>query len=552
MSKFTISQLKYQIEYFYLIPVNQIADDICSEISNYKNIKNEVLLDIVFKHVYKGASLYYDFIDGDIYHTFFKENPGSPLRCGLCKLLYFSIQNNCILNAYFGELASSSITIKLSGKNMPLASKYITDLIGTSHVPKQLRGEVDSQFFNNRKRIYKKDLSQGTYTCKIIESLNLSDNKNDRFPIMILQYLSPAANFLFLQDACSKFGRSLLNNENKKPDDEQAQVDRLLDKYKKVWNEYTKCQMNYSVPIDKLIFQSEIENIFGFSFFSSIYSKLDEIHRMEGSNSKCLKDLEGQPFNNIILQIANLPIFFGKSLFFRYICYAFESSENIDSSYFEEHAKDIATCNPTSLPKSLQIISGLELMDKFFTILRCISLPVLFSLWKVVIHELELRGLFTVQTSDLYKEYLEKNIDMLTYNYNSLSDDKITLFSKECLQQEITFDNSFLRSKLIGKNTTTGIDQKYIFPYGVSLYLKETMHQLLHDYCNLNSLKDLRVPLFFLSGDDLTAYNPLSSPITSLQFISKNYNDLRNYQVKSFLIEHRNSIYKYLFSKEQT
>lgn len=535
MNNDTFTQLKHQLEYFYLIPVDQIVD----KIRNHSNIKNGTSLNTIFEYVYKGASHYYDFIVANINHTFFNENYGEPLRVGLCQLLYLSMQNNCILNAYFDKLALASEPLELSGKNVPLIKNLITNLITGNKKPLRLRGEVDSQFFNNRKGIYKNDLIQNIYTNAIIDALNISENKDEIYPIYILQYILPAANFLFMTDACSKFGRSL------------ASKMKILEKYKNLWKKYTEVQQDYSLSIDKLIFQAEMESIFGFHFFASIYSNLKSIHQMEVSEFKCLKDLEGQLFNDIILQIANLPVFYGKSLFFRYICYAFTNSSNIDFSYFEESANSIATSLSPPLPKAQQVINGLNLMNKFFKILSSVSLPVLFSLWKVVIHELELKNFFTENINDIYTKYLEDNLDMLTYDYDRLSDENICKLYAKRLRQNALFDNTFLRSNIITTDIAVDNDQQNFFSCSASSYLYENMQNLLYAYCNLDSLKNFRCASFFLTRDELSTYSPLSHLITSLQYIPEGYDTHDTYRKKSFLMNFRDSLlFEYILSQE--
>lgn len=535
-------ELKNQLEYFYLIPVDQIVNAITKEISNCKNPDSEFILNTVFKHVFKGATYYYDFIVTNINHTFFNENYGDGLRIGLCQLIYLSLQNNCILNAFFTVLAQESKPDKLSASNVPVINAYITDWIYRDQhfkKSKQLIGEVDSQFFYNRKKIFQRDFNQNIYPNTIIDALSQSKDQIENTSIEMLQYILPAACFLFMKKDSSKFGHLIKENAP------------LLDKYNILSEECQNYQDKYFLPIDKLIFQSEMEAIFGFSFFSSICPILDEIHNLTISDTKGLKDLEGQSFINIISQIANLPLFFGKELFFRYICYSFLNSHNIDFSYFEESAKEIAIRMPSSLPKILQINNGLLLMDRFCKILSSISLPVLFSLWETIIHELEQKELFKKSILDIYKLYLTKNIRTLTYNAYDLTENEIQTLSNTCLRQNICFDNNYLHHhihtpKISDIYTTKSISLR---KKSSSSYLRETMQQLICDYCNIDSLKKHRFPLFFLSDKDLDKYSPLSHTITSLQYDPECFHNEDHYRISTFFINHRKILFEYLFSK---
>lgn len=529
-------EVKNQLKYFYLIPVDQIVSRIYSEFSDKKNMSTELLLDTIFEYVYNGASYYYDFIDAKNPHTFFGEEATDKLRTGLCKLLYFTLENNCILNSYFNELAINSVPVRLSAKNLPSTDKYITDIIFNNPIPKPAKGEVDSQFFNNRKTVHKNNQQDCLYTSTLIDALNISETNNSIFPINTLQYVLPAVNFLFMEDICSKFGRSL-NTKLK-----------ILNKYNTLWKKYNEKKDSYPAPIDQLLFQAEMESIFGFSFWGTIYPWLKYIHDTESSDSKSIKDLEGQSFLRIIMQISNFPFFFGKPLFFRYICYAFTSSIAIDYSYFNESPKEVMSLIPPALPKTVQITNGMDLMNKFCRILNSVSLPVLFSLWNVVIYELQQRNFFNKNIVDIYKDYLEN--DYVISNYDNISDKQILAYSTECLKKDIPFDNNFLRTRL-PKTDISSIDPQNIFPYGIPSSLKESMQQLLLSYCSLDSLKKQRFPSLFFTHHELAAYSPISQLITSLQYCPENYNKHNAYREKMFLINHRNAgLFNYLCSTE--
>lgn len=527
---------KHQLEYFYLIPVDEIVSKIRSEISDPRTTDVKLLFDVIFKHVYTGAAYYYDFIEKENTHTFLGEEGTAKLRSGLCQLLYFTLENNCILNDCFNKLALSSAPIEFSAKNLPIYEKSITALFSKPTNSEKLKGDVDSQFFNNRKNVYKRNLQDDNYISAVIDALNISENRDNLFPINTLQYIMPAMSFLFMEDISSKFGRSL----NKK--------NQMLDKYKDLWKKYIEKKDRYSSTIDQLIFQSEMENIFGFSFWRTIYPWLKTIHEMESSESKSLKDLEGQPFLRIILQISNLPLFYGKPLFFRYICYAFTSSKSIDSSYFNESPKEVMSIIPPAPPKAVQIVNGLDLMNKFCQILSSVSLPVLFSLWNVVLSELEQQNFFDKKLIDIYFEYLESNNKIPAFD--NISDEQLLAYFNECMKKDIPFDNSFLRTHLPTAEIGN-IDPQDIFPYDMPVSLRESMQQLIFSYCNIDSLKKQRFPSLFFTLDELSTYSPISQLITSLQYHPESYNEHSTFNEKTFLINHRNScLFHYLCSTE--
>ena len=537
MNNFTpdYTLMKHQLESFYFIPVDRIVTAIMNDPAT-QNADASVLLETAFKHVFEGAAHYYDFIVSSSIHTFFNEMPGSKQRLGLCQLIYSSLQNNCILNAFFNELACKSKPVDISGKNQPLFEKHIINAMFSAQSINHLKGEVNSQFFNNRKNIFRKGINDGTYINSILQSLNIPDNTQiEPLPIRTLSYLAPASFFLFTEDVCTKFSYSLMNNTN------------ILDKYYNLAEKYYEHKEAYDSPVDRLIFEAEAEAIWGFSFFMSICSDIEDIHNMPLSAEKNLKDLEGQLFINIISQVASLPLFFDKKLFYKYICHAF-LSKNIDNSYFEEYAKDVATMIHNPHSKFQQVSTGLELMHNFLRILSSSSIPMLYSLWKVVIHELIEKGLFTEpEIRDVYQDYLTANYSVVTYDYGQFTDEEISKWGSGYHNPEKRINTEYLREH-IHENKKINADTNAISR--TSKYTNEVMQQLLLSYCRIDSLKENRCPLFFLSGEALAAYSPLTKLITSLQYDPKHYRTHDYYVETDFLINYKKALFNVLLSRD--
>lgn len=544
--------MKHQLEFFYHIPVDQIVTSVMKELSILKNTPS-ILLETIFKHVFEGAKYYYDFIDSNNVHTFFNEDPYDKRRKGLCGLIFLSLQNNCILDAFFDELAYNSNPITISGKNQPLIEKNIMNLIFSSDSRKLLKGETQLQQFNNRKNIFKHNSETDIYINRIVESLNIpSDTQKDGMPIETLQYVAPVANFLFAEDTCTKFGHSLIDKKN------------ILQKYGNLAKVYYKAFQKedpqndgtkYSCPIDQLIFESEMEAVFGFSFFRSISSDLERIHMMSSADKKSLKDLEGQQFIKIILQAANLPLFFDKMLFYRYICYSYSISKNIDYSYFNESAKEIATMSPGSRSKFYQVNTGLDLMHNFLRILSSVSIPLLYSLWKTVIHELDKKGQFAkLKPKDMYTKYLTDNYYSLTYDYGRFTDEELLTLGNYSFGPEKKNSRrlcEYIKDKTANRpDTTKNISKdESIFPK-ISKDTKNSLQQLILSYCNIDSLREMRFPFFFLRKEECAVYSPLSKMINSLQYYPEHIDKHEYLHKKDFLINYRKILFRYLCSEK--
>lgn len=534
--------MKYQLQYFYLFNVDQIVNSIIEKISG-KNMDSPDLLEVIFKQVFQEvshrSSRYGSFLDLDSSSIFFGEDRSDYQIRGIFQLMYLTLQNNCILNAFFHELACNSSSITITGKNEPSIKHSITDMIHGHH-RKNLPGEVRSQFFDSRKKIL--NSNKDSYAAAIINDMN-NDNggATDKFHISALQYLAPTANFLFTEDSCTKFSTSLKNNKY------------VIDNYNKVWNTFQEQQNNYSTNMDKLIFESEINAVFGFSFFYSILKYVNKIHSINLSEEKTLKDLEGQPFFEIILQASNLPLFFNKEVFLKYTCYAFLNSRNLDYSYFEESANSVMTRSATLLPKQQQILNCLNLMRRFFQILNTITIPLLYSLWEVVINELSQKHNQFSVIMDVYENYLSYNYASINYNYFNFPDNLLCEWGHPKFTLDHYLDNQLLDGYIkespyqYVEKISDGRKVKCILSPN-NKYTAEVITWLIKSYCNINTLEEQRFPFFFLPKKELMNYSPLTKFITQLLDTQTSTGGTLPAK-EAFFISHRNALYEYLFAK---
>lgn len=107
--------MKSQLKYFYLINIEQIIDSILNDL-NGKDDNSTYFLETVFKHVFKGLNQYGNFLFLNSYNSFFNEFSFKFQIRGTCQLIYLALQNNCILNGFFHEIASKSSKIEITAK----------------------------------------------------------------------------------------------------------------------------------------------------------------------------------------------------------------------------------------------------------------------------------------------------------------------------------------------------------------------------------------------------------------------------------------------------
>ncbi|MCM1264332.1 MAG: hypothetical protein NC313_16600 [Butyrivibrio sp.] len=544
--------MKSQIESFYLIPVDKIVDSITEKISDVE-METSLLLETIFQSVFNGTLLYNDFLAPDTMNTFFNENIHHEGIRGIQQLLYIALQNNCILNAFFNELAFKSLDFKkpnseepdskITAAKEPSITKLIFDTVNKQIGYSNLPGEARSQFFESRNRAFKPimESSEMSYAADILKSLNnAADKTPSALPVTTSLYLAPTANFLFTHDNCVKFSRLLRDNRD------------IIKKYNQIWTDYSPCKAQYISNIDKLIFESEINAVFGFNFFNSISAYIESIHELPLSAGKSVKDLEGHPFLNIILQAANLSMFFNKELFLKYACCAFLNSPQTDFTYFEESANAVITKISHNLSNQQQVLNGLNLMRRFFQILDSVTLPLLFSLWEVVIYELNTKGNLPIIGMDTYEKYLSENYASISYSYCHLPDAVI----HELGDHRFTFNNRINNALIKGYaaeypytyTETIYKDKKVqcIIPADVSKYTSESINYLLKSYCDIRPLKEKRAPLFFCSRGELAGYSPLSKLISSLLYAENSSGNQAAREKEVFLKKRQRNLYEYL------
>lgn len=538
--------IKKQIESFYLISVDQIVDSITEKLHG-REIDNSLLLETIFQSVFNGTLLYNDFLTPDSTNTFFNETIHHKCIRGIQQLLYIVLQNNCILNAFFHEIASESSETEITAKYEPSITKAILDIVNKQFNYKNLPGEARSQLFESRKRAIKPLMKSADkhYVADIFKFLNNTTNQSpNTLPISTSQYLAPIANFLFTENDCVKFSSLLSDSKS------------IIQKYNKIWTIYTPHKDNYISIIDKLIFESEINAIFGFHFFNCISTYIDEIHELPLFGGKSIKNLEGHPFLNIILQAANLPMFFNKELFLKYACCAFLNSPQTDFTYFEESSNAVMTRTTFNLSNQQQTLNGLNLMRRFFQILDSVTLPLLFSLWEVVIYKLNHERNLTKINMDVYEKYLSDHYASISYSYCHLPNDIIHKLGDHYFTLNNRVNNTLLRD-YVTKYPHTCTETKYnnkkiecIIPPTISKYTSESINYLIKAHCDIHALKEKRVPLFFCNENELSDYSPLSKLISSILYTGNSSDNQLSIEKEAFLKKRQRNLYEYLSSIE--
>lgn len=321
------SLLKYQLKYFFQIDTVRIVSDISEELkkshsernnssaSQHKpntctsvNAINDQTFSIIFKHIFSNALLYCGFLDPYSDNCFFGENNHRYAKLiGLRRLLYITLKNNCIINSFFYELSKASKDIDISAANEPLINHDILEKITTTNYQyEKEKGSVRSQFWGSRKNIFQKecDSHPTIYSYAVLNTMTTrTSNDHSRFTLTAKQYLAPISVFLFSQDSCTKFCRSL--------------SDALIsfESYNRMGKDFAEKYASYEKTIDKLIFESEMNLCFGFSFFNDIVSDINDIYNCPLEETHSIKKLDGEVLYNIIEQTADLPLYYNKSLF---------------------------------------------------------------------------------------------------------------------------------------------------------------------------------------------------------------------------------------------
>ena len=419
LNKDDIKEQNMILKYFYLIDPDKIVKELES-LFNMEQMKAadnsliEKFFNTTFEVIYKYSSLYNEYInpENSTYSTFFNEpglssgSPGSDpereekCRSHLEKLKCFKIflklflRNHCITEGFFYELLHQDLQrSKITSSNdLFLKSGYFEKIADRKETFEQ-ENKTNQYYYSKFKSF--KDLGENNLLerllndchCEIEFSDHISGKKTLTTNIQVPNIYKHWIYFIFCESYQVKnVCRNLTKiNQCKKANYDKESNEKLLNNYKNLFYESISYN-NFSRNCDKFIFNTLSEYHLGFSTINHINILLNEMHNPD-SKYKYLKRYDSNILDNILKQMFYCPIPYTRHLFLFYAFEALRYNEDVKCNYLQ-HTVGTMAFSPSKKTYSEQTLSakGLILITEFFNTINNITLPVLSSLWMVVLN----------------------------------------------------------------------------------------------------------------------------------------------------------------------
>lgn len=467
------SILDAQLKYFFLIDTEQITEQICKE---FPTIGSSETFSYIFDRIMSSTKLYSRYLSTDLktYKNFFS-NVGSSnnfsKKVPMLKLLQNTLLNNLVLHSYFELFTQNRANVSISAPNSNALKK---DFYGNVE---KLQGDADSQQFYRRKgyvqnTIFPKafiELLSGTTTWK---SINVKPT------------YGTTCDFIITNRYVSTF--------DKKVEEQYLRGNSIITAYNNLYNQYYISQKNLKSSLSRLTFCLQMNTVYGFDFFHYISQYLNQIHQLPSLDKKfSLKNLAGENLLSIISQVADLPLFYNKHVFLEYAFQELENSTDFSSAYYECSSSSAALIlNLPPKTPAQETEGAFYLLRNFFQTLTNITIPVLLSLWKVIITKLLSEGCLSEND---FAEYIKNNLlkdialkkDSLPSKY--LKDVRYT--SDICFKDILPALNHSYRSEEITCAIASNLPRER----------KKDIEAILKHYYNFDNFKSQRFPSLFFS-----------------------------------------------------
>lgn len=430
-----LSKQELILKFFYLIDPNQIVKEF-DEHSIPKDNSDLNMIDnffhTVFEKIYRASSIYDRYLDPayNAHESFFGE-PGCTSRSNvdygaytarlehMRVFLKLSLRNHCITQGFFNSLSE-----KNSDKYTLLSATYEEFLrsgyFANPTYKKEDYDKVDSdqgiyQKYNAKYKALKKS-GEDSFLWRVLADSSLHMNrfmpsKNKPFKFKAPLVYKHWIYCFFMNVEIATLSKHIKN-----------QSKNTYKFYEDIYKYFRLEEKQLKHPLDQFILHTMAEYYLGFSTVSYINRLMGKIRKSSLNEDSFLKRYRGQILESTLNRLSNCPMPYARHLFFAYALEALRYNENVECKFLS-HTPDVAMSrSPMNTPftEEERNALGLRLLPRFFNTLNHITLPVLSSLWSIVLEKLidNKELLF-----ELYKTYVRSHIALLTADFSTLSFD---------------------------------------------------------------------------------------------------------------------------------
>ena len=418
------------LKYFYFIDTERLAEKVKNELRQCDSIEPDEIFQSMFTEISEACKRYIEFIySADSFNYTDSRNDSNAPALGRI------LKNHCILHGFQSAIKEESdSTIKLSGRN---DSRLRKGYFATGHFkdkPNPAPGDKDKDKPNPTPGGNDKDKNKPA---------SASDGGNDSDKTIYQQYngyqqrfhkhpdsysyrilkksdTGSCKNFPTVRSYDGNWGCFIFTNPHVLTLDKNisSRSSAILMNYEKLFKDSVQWCKTYQLPPeDRILFESAMEHIYGFRFFSYAAKLLNRVYTDSlslNSNAITYKHLEGSTLLKIIYQAARLPVAYNRSAFLKYAIDSIISGKHLKELEYQEKPTSLFSRTSREVAHSLLLLtSGLEQVHKYLQKLNYIALPLLTNVWDSLTDKLKIgNSLFSINI-DLYRSYIRKNFSSI-------------------------------------------------------------------------------------------------------------------------------------------
>lgn len=549
----SLSNLYYSAEarakYFFLIDTQRTWDLISAsrELKDFKTqpedpSKIEALMDCIFNTIFLSDNLYTDYINPDG-NNYGKDFMGHAKPASLEELRVFRsmlalcLRNHCIMHYYLSYMRTKDkAVVDISNPNdienkTGYYHETVNDIPDTSYA-----SPTAASISGTKKRLLHSYEESASYSPKLLLHTYTIADKNQKGHLSVPHLFSAAYDFLFYTRAIHSIDDILVKASKDK--DFFAQNSILWENYSALDLKYRE-RPNGSIPIsrnsgdgidkdqpkkhdvpgfvlsgvDLLLYSAPFEYWYGFSSFRYIYihiNKKDDTPKVITRKGKHYKRIDDRDNNTKPITLNSFsetdckilcslflecPMVYSRHFFMEYALFAATNSADGKSSYLTQDVSSIGNKfqEREKSPSEYRTGPMFDSIYQYWHMLNKITIPVLEDMWTVCMKNLEdYMSETTFDMENMYKSYIDKNIDMLTADFTAIpASERKSLFITPATEWIEFEKKSVLKS-------TSDIEFKYANPKALKRLQQKYRHPTTR--CSLVRQKRVRKPLPTISS----------------------------------------------------
>lgn len=407
------------LKYFYLIDTERLAEKVTERLYKDNPTEPDDIFQIMYSEINETCKPYLEFTYSA---NSFNRADGYDIYPAQIQILNETLKNHCILHGFQSAVkGKADETLQIRGKNHEqLRHGYF----GGEHFKDKPSPVLDeyapdktiSMYYNGYKHRFLDHLD--SYSYSILKKSSIGPCKD--FPT-VQSYDGNWGCFIFTDRHVFTLDKNISDHSS-----------AIITNYEKLLKASVQwCKTNGLLPEDRFLFDSAMEQIYGFRFFSYAAKLLNRVCTDSPSSANSgitYKDLEGSALLNVIQQTARLPVAYNHSVFLEHaICSVMHSKYLKDLEYQEKPNSLFSHTSREPAPTLLLVTSGLEQIRKYLQKLKHIALPLLENVWDSLTDKLNNGDSRFSISMDAYRAYVKSNLAAMAQDYSHYFESDETL-----------------------------------------------------------------------------------------------------------------------------